>query len=243
MIPLRARLIVSRHRELLGRPLSSRRISAGPLLPLVYVVLLVVIAALLWINPSGSAAGNIVLLVLLAIVLGIAHLLVIDPRLVICERGLVLGRLIPMPFSPTYVIGGLEIDPRTVCVVSSGARAAAEVGLPSFHFQFFAYPGALGVPAVMFRGPWGSDVTTARSSQARRPNAKSLFSFSHRRAPQIAVEILQLIGRCGGIPHAFQPASGLYPIPVTGRREDAVRQIPGAWPPDSQRPDAERRSG
>lgn len=88
----------------------------------------------------------------------------------------------------------------------------------------------------MFLGPWGSDVRLSRTSAPRRPTAKPMYSFSHRQAPRIADEILHLIGRCVGIPQGFQPAHGLTPIPVTGRREDAVRQIPGAWPPESQRP-------
>lgn len=235
MIPLRARIVASRHADLLGRPLRSRRIASGPVLPVLYAVILGAIAVPLWLNPHGSAAGSIAVLALIAVLLGLAHLVVIDPRLVVCERGLILGRLVPIPFSPTYVIGGREIDPRTVCVVNSGAKAAAELGLPSFFFQFFAYPGALGAPAVMFQGPWGADVELSRTAQPRRPVARSLYSFSHRDAPRVADEILHMIGRCGGIPQGFAPVNGLAPIALTGRREDAVRQIPGGWAPTGRR--------
>lgn len=237
MIPLRARWIASRHPEVLGRPLHSHRIATGVLPWLLYAGILLAVVLLLWINPHGSSAGDAVIVVLLVGLLGLAHVVIADPRLVVCERGLILGRLLPaIPFSPTFVIGGAEIDPRTVCIVSSGAKAATQLGLPSFFFQFFAYPGALGAPAVLFQGPWGADVRIGRDVRRRGPVAKSLYTFSSRRAPRIADEILHLVGRCGAIPAGFDPVNGLAPIELTGRREDATAQIPGGWGPDSQRP-------
>ena len=236
MIPIRARILASRHADLLGRPLSSRRVSAGLFLPTVLWGGFLLLAGALWWESRGLDALDIVLIVLGALLFAACHLAAIDARLVVCERGLILGRMVPVPFSPTYLIAGEEIDPRTVCVVSSGQKAAAQMGLGPMFFQFFVVAGSPGVPAVMFRGPWGADVELNRTPDRRRPNAKSLFLFSHRRAAGIADEILRLVGRCGGIPSGFEPVNGLRPIPVTGRREDAVRQIPGAWPDDSQRP-------
>ena len=236
MIPLRARWIASRHRTLVGRPLSSRRIGVGPGLPLLFLGILAVIALALTLNPGSGIALTVGILVVVALLLLLGYLVVADPRLVVCEHGLIIGRLIPgLPLSPTYVIAAREIDPRTVCVVSSGPRAARQVGLPSFFFQFFAYPGGFGVPAVMFNGPWGADVMAMRDDRPRGVTAKSLYSFAHRRSTVIATEILHAIGRAGGLPRQFQPANSLQPIAVTGRREDAVRQIPGAWPPDTRR--------
>lgn len=236
MIPLRARLLAAKHREVVGRPVRSYRIGTGILLPLYLVGILVLIAGALAFNPFDSMFSNVLFVLFFALILLITHLIVIDPRLVVCERGLLLGRLTPfVPFSPSYVIGALEIDPRTVCVVTSGSKAAAEVGLPSFFFQFFAYPGAVGVPSLMFKGPRGADAEMSRNSHRHGPTEKSLFSFCHRRSVRIADEILRMIGRNGGIPQDFRPYNDLQPIPVTGQRKDAVDQIPGAWPVDGHR--------
>ena len=236
MIPLRARLIARRHRELLGKPLRSWRVGAGPLLPLFLSGVVVLIWLLLVLSPGESPALTIGFTLFLALFMLGIYLFTIDARLVVCERGIFLGRLVPgLPFSPTYVIAGREIDPRTVAVVTDGAKTAAELGMPFFFFQYKTFPGALGVHAVVFNGPWGADIEAPRQPRHRRPVRKSLFLFSHRSATKIAEEILHAIGRDGAIPPGFAPHEGLRPIPVTGRREDAVAQIPGAWPPDGHR--------
>lgn len=234
MIPLRARLIARRHEALVGAPLRAWRVGAGPILPLLLLAIFVGIGAVSALSPFDGTALKILLQVLLGIVLLAAYLVVIDPRLVVCERGIILGRLVPgLPLSPTYVIGGRELDPRTVCVVRNGPEAAKELGLPWFFFQFFAYQASPGVPSVLFTGPWNA--STARDAAPRRSTRGSFYLFAHRDARGIADALLHLIGRCGGIPHGFRPVEDLRPIPVTGRREDAVRQLPGAVPPGTHR--------
>lgn len=236
MIPLRARLIAGRHRELLGSPLRSWRVGAGPLLPLFLAGVVLFIWLLLVLSPGEHPVLTVGLTVALALIMLAAYLFTVDARLVVCERGVIMGRLVPgLPLSPTYVIAGREIDPRTVAVVTDGARTARELGMPFFFFQYKTFPGAIGVRAVVFNGPWGADILSRRDLRYRAPVRKSLFLFSHRRAEDIADAILHAIGRDGAIPEGFTPHGGLQPIPVTGRREDAVRQIPGAWPPDSPR--------
>ncbi|WP_193103921.1 hypothetical protein [Brachybacterium sp. FME24] len=235
MIPLRARLLASRHRDIVGKPLRSWRIGAGPALPLLLLGILVLLGILLALNPNGSWAGNVAFLLFFAILLGLAYLFTVDARLVVCERGVLMGRLIPgLPLSPTYVIGGREIDPRTVCVVSNGVKAANEVGMGPLFPQFFMFPpAALGQRAVSFNGPWGNDIAANREITPHRPVRKSLFMFSRRNAGRIADEILHAIGRDGAIPAGFRPHQGLQVIAVTGNRQDAMQQIPGAWPPGS----------
>jgi hypothetical protein len=233
MIPLRARLIARRHQALVGRPLKSWRVGAGPLLPVILLAVLAVVWILLVLAPGDHLGLTIGLVIVLALILLGAHLFTVDARLVVCERGMIMGRLIPgIPFSPTYVIAGREIDPRSVCVVTSGATAAQELGMPSFFFQYKTFPGAIGVPALVFNGPWGDDVEAPRSSGPLPPRQKSLFIFSQRRAAVIADQMLRMIGRDGAIPPQFTPHNGLQPIAVTGRRQDAVSQIPGAWAPE-----------
>lgn len=195
MIPLRARILASRHEALLGRPLRSRRVSAGVLLPCLLWGMPLAISALLWWQGGGLDALEIALIVLVALVMAIAHLAVIDPRLVICERGLILGRMIPLPFSPTFVISGREIEPGSVRAVPNAESAAREAGYGRMFFQFLLYGGSPGVPAVMFRGPWGADVTMGRTAVLHRPNPESPFLFAHRAAPQIAREIQQMLAR------------------------------------------------
>lgn len=234
MIPLRARLIARRHEALVGRPVRAWRVSTGPGLPLILLGIFLGIGAVSALSPFDGTALKIVLQVLLGIVLLGAYLLVIDPRLVVCERGVILGRLVPgLPLSPTYVIGGGELDPRTVCVVRSGPVTARELGLPSFFFRFFAYAGSPGVPSVLFTGPWNA--STSRDAASRRPTRGSFYLFAQRDARGVADALLHMIGRCGGIPAGFRPVADLQPIPVTGRREDAVRQLPGAVPPGTHR--------
>ncbi|WP_394214253.1 hypothetical protein [Brachybacterium vulturis] len=231
MIPLRARFIAGRHRDLVGRPLTSWRVGAGPLLPLFLGGVVLLVWLLLVLSPGEHLALTVGLTLVLALLMLGVYLFTIDARLVVCERGVIMGRLIPgLPLSPSYVIAGREIDPRTVAVVSSGATAARELGLPFFFFQFKTFPGAVGVGAVVFNGPWGADVHAQRELSHRRPTRKSLYIFSHRRSAVIADAVLHAIGRDGAIPPGFTPHNGLQPIAVTGRRDDAVRQIPGAWP-------------
>ncbi|MCG7308840.1 hypothetical protein [Brachybacterium sp. ACRRE] len=234
MIPLRARLIAGRHQEIVGRPVKSWRVGAGPLLPAVLLAVLVLVGILLVLVPGDHLALTVGLMVVLALILLGAYLVTVDARLVVCERGLIMGRMVPgLPLSPTYVIAGREIDPRTICVVADGAKAAQELGMPFFFFQYKTFPGALGVPALVFNGPWGADVSAPRRSGPLPPRDKSLFIFSQRRAADIADQMLRMIGREGAIPPGFAPHGGLQPIPVTGRRQDAVSQIPGAWAPEA----------
>lgn len=236
MIPLRARIIARAHQNLVGNPVRSWRIGVGALLPLFLLGILVVIVIAGMLNPSISTATTLVIAAGVGVLLLLAYLVVADPRIVVCEHGVIIGRLVPgLPLSPTYVLNAREIDPRTICVVTNGPAAAREVGLPFFFFQFFTYPGAVGTPAVMFQGPWGSDVTTSRAPGLRGVNRKSLFLFSSRRARRIAEELLAMMESNQLLPEGFRPAHDLHPIPVTGRREDAVRQIPGAWLPDGVR--------
>jgi hypothetical protein len=233
MIPLRARLIAGRHEQIVGRPLSSARVSAGPLLPLFLYGVVIVVGLLMLLSPGDTLALAIGFTLVLALIMAGALLFTLDARFVVCERGVILGRLIPgLPLSPTYVIAGREIDPRTVCVVTSGAKAAQELGMPPFFFQYKTFPGAVGVPALVFNGPWGADVEAPRRTGPLPPRQKSLFIFSQRRAGAIADQLLHAIGRDGAIPADFAPHGGLQPIPVTGRRDDAVAQIPGAWAPE-----------
>ncbi|WP_341855584.1 hypothetical protein [Brachybacterium sp. GPGPB12] len=52
MIPLRARFIARRHRELVGKPPRSRRVGAGPLLPLFLAGIVVLIWLMLVLSPG-----------------------------------------------------------------------------------------------------------------------------------------------------------------------------------------------
>lgn len=100
-------------------------------------------------SPGENLALAIGLTLVLALIMLGVYLFTIDARFVVCERGVIMGRLIPgLPLSPTYVIAGREIDPRTVAVVSSGATAARELGMPFFFFQYKTFPGAVGVRAL-----------------------------------------------------------------------------------------------
>lgn len=229
MIPLRARLIARRHRDLVGRPIISRRVGAGPVLPLILVGVVVLIGLLLGLSPGADPTTTVGITIFFSLLMFVTYLFTTDARLVVCERGVILGRLVPrLPFSPTYVMAGREIDPRSVCVVTSGAVAAKELGMPFFFFQYKTFPLAAGTPALVFVGPWGSDITANRDLRHRRPTRRSHFIFSHRRAVSLADEILQAIGRDGGLPPEFAAHNGLRPIELTGQPEDAVRQIPGA---------------
>lgn len=232
--PLRAHLVASRHREIVGKPVRSWRIGTGGYLPLVLVGIWILLGVVLVINPFESMVSNVAFMLFFGLVLIFAALVAADARFVVCERGVLMGRLIPgLPLSPTYVIAGREIDPRTVCVVGNVVKAANEIGMGTMFSQVFTYPvGPMAPQGVSFQGPWGAEIEANRDVQLHRPNPKSLFLFGHRRADRLADALLQAIGRDGGIPQGFAPHEGLRPIPVSGNREDAVRQIPGAWPQD-----------
>lgn len=233
MIPLRARLVAARHRDVVGRPLRSWRIGVGYALPAFFVGVVALIALLNALNPFESTAANIAFVVFAALLMGIPYLFMVDARIVVCERGVLMGRMVPgLPFSPTYVIRGREIDPRTVCVVSNAVTASNALGEGPIFFQYFTlHAETLGQPAVCFTGPWGHSVIANRQVRQHVPVSRSQFIFASRRATKIADALLHAIGRDGGIPEGFAPVNGLQPIQVTEAAEDSVRQIPGASRP------------
>lgn len=189
-VPLRAQLIASRHTALVGRPLRSWRVGSGPLPWLLYGAILATIGVLLWVNPHGSTVGNVAILIGMALLLLVIHLVLADGRLVLCERGLIMGRLIPgLPLSPTYVLRADEIDVRSLHVARSPGALSRETGKPAFFFQFVAFPGFVGPPLVTFTGPWGTSATTSRSPHRQAIDARSPYAFGHRRAEAIAQEI------------------------------------------------------
>lgn len=228
--PLRARLIALRHEDLLGSPVRSFRVARGPMVPILMLVAIAVVVVAGLIHDAGGTAtvlgigGGIGVLMLLI------WLWLTDIHLVVFTRGILLGRLIPgLPLSPTYVLSTHEIDPDTVCIVSSGPKAGRQLGMPRRFPQFFTTLGPSRVQAVLFQGPSGADVTTGRSPGLREISPASPFLFSSRRAHRLAVELLAMLLSTGRLPEDFQPANDLQSIPVTGRRHDPHGQLPGTW--------------
>lgn len=234
MIPIRARLIARRHRDVVGRPVKAWRIGIGAFFPILVVGILVVLGVLLATNPFDSLAANVAFMLFFAVLMWPTYLIATDLRFVVCERGVIMGHLVTwIPLMPTYVIGGREIDPRTVCVVDNAVTAANEVDMPTITQHIFSFPvEAFGQKAVSFRAPWSIDLEADRPpGRGYQYDQGTLYMFANRRAAKLADALLHAIGRDGAIPPGFVPHEGLRPIPVTGNPEDAVRQIPGAPPP------------
>lgn len=228
LLPIRGHIIAAQHREAVGKPLHSFRIDPGLFAPVCIFAgpLIILIVALMG---DGRFWAVDIGLIIFGTLLGIASLaMMMDTRLIVCERGVIVGRLLPsVPFCQTMVIRGRELDPGAVCVVSDAVKASKQSGWGPTHLFCFVYEGSPGVPGVFFCGP-DPGLLDARSRTMRHkvphPTA-GIMVFASRRARRIAREMLAMIQRDAGLPEGFVPFNNGQVLQVSGKREDAS-QLP-----------------
>lgn len=158
----RTRWLCRKYPNVLGRPVRTFR-QAFPLwMHLLFLGLWLLIMAFAGYNPLTSGSWGVAAAVTLG-VYGIFYV-VADYRLVVCERGIIIGHFLSRRFCE--VMAYPEISPRTVRQWTNCGRALSKTVFGPWHPIWYALLGSR--KGITFVGPLmdsaGSSVTTSCSS-------------------------------------------------------------------------------
>lgn len=155
-----ARWAARRHRDEVGEVIAVHSDRPGPLVVGGFFLVWLVASGLTLINPGENALFIIAPIVIFAIMIGLVLLYVGSEKLVVCERGLVIGSVAP-GLRP-YVVRYEQIVPGSVAPVTGARRYGKETGSNAFP-QSTVRRNAWTGRGIHFVGPSAKD--------ARRHNA------------------------------------------------------------------------
>lgn len=221
-----------RHRDEVGEVVAVATDRPGPLVIGGFVVVWAVFSGLTLINPPVDGSMAVTPAVVFAVLFALALMYISGERLLVCERGLVIGSV--APGMRPYVLRYDQIVPGSVAPVTGARRYGAETGT-----------GALPQSTVR-RNAWtrqGVHLVGPSPKQARRhravlaplqdPPPRSVdgrwvwFAGTGATPP---AQLTAAIARAAGASGAEQLAHATATAPVrelTGRREDAAAHLPG----------------
>lgn len=227
-----ARRAARRHRDEVGEVLAVHADRPGSLVVGLFVLVWLVFSGLTLINPGESAVLAVAPALAFAIIFGLILLFISGERLVVCERGIVVGSCAP-GLRP-YVIPFDQIVAGSVVPVTGARRYAAETGTGGFP------------QSTVRRSAWtrrGIHFVAVSPKQARRhravlaplqdPPPRSAdgrwvwFAGTGSTSPeQVTAQIARAAEASGQRELARAAASALV-RELTGDRRDAARQLPG----------------
>ncbi|WP_422115664.1 hypothetical protein [Brachybacterium sp. UNK5269] len=221
-----------RHRDELGGVVAVHADRPGPFVVGGFVLVWLLFSGLTLINPGETLLMTLVPTAAFAIMVGLLLLYVSAERLLVCERGLVIGSVAP-GLRP-YVIRYDQIVPGSMVPVTGARRYPAETGTGGFP-QSTVRRSAWTRRGLHFVGP---DPKQARRHRAvlaplQDPPPRSVdrrwvwfAGTGSSRPEQVAAQIAQAAGAAG----AAQLAQATAAAPVrelSGNRADASRHLPG----------------
>ncbi|MBK0330821.1 hypothetical protein I8D64_05335 [Brachybacterium sp. MASK1Z-5] len=227
-----ARRAARRHRDEVGEVLAVHADRPGPLVIGVFVLLWVVFSGLTLINPGESVVLAVAPALAFAIIFGLILLFISGERLVVCERGIVVGSCAP-GLRP-YVIPSDQIIPGSVVPVTGARRYAAETGTGGFP-QSTVRRSAWTRRGIHFVGPSPKQARRHRAVLAplQDPPPRSIdgrwvwFAGTGSTSPD---QVTAQIARAAEVSGQRELARAAAAEPVrelTGDRGDAARQLPG----------------
>lgn len=237
------RLAARRHRQELGATLHVHADRPGPVTTLGIVAAWLLFCGLTLINPGRTVLLAIAPSVAFTVIWGLILLYLSGERLLVCERGLIIGSV--APFVRQYVVPYDQITPGSIVPVTGVQRYPGEVG-------------AAGFPQSTVRRYWwtqrGIHLVGPSAPEARRhravmatlldPRPRSIdrrwlwFAGTGRRPPeQVTAQIAEAAHRSGAT--ALARATAGAPVrELSGRPADAAAHLPGLPPQPPHHPRA-----
>lgn len=221
-----------RHRDEVGEVLAVAADRPGPLVVGGFIAVWAVFSGLTLINPAETALMEITPTVVFAVLFALALMYISGERLLVCERGLVIGSV--APGMRPYVLRYDQIVPGSVAPVTGARRYGAETGTGAFP-QSTVRRNAWTRQGIHLVGPSPKQARRHRAVLAplQDPPPRSVdgrwiwFAGTGATPPaRITAAIAQVAGPSGAAPLARATATA--PVrELTGRREDASAHLPG----------------
>lgn len=227
-----ARSAARRHRDEVGAVLAVHADRPGPFVVAGFVAVWLLFSALTLLNPAENPVLALAPTVVFALLFALVLLYVSGERLIVCERGLVLGSVAP-GLRPS-VIRYEQIVPGSLVPVSGARRYAAETGTGGFP-QSTVRRSAWTRQGIHFVGPSPKDARrhSALLAPLQDPPPRSIdgrwvwFAGTGSTPPeQVTARIAQAAGASGAVPLA-QATAAAPPRALTGSPADASAHLPG----------------
>lgn len=227
-----ARGAARRHQEEVGGIIAVHSDRPGPLVVGLFVLVWLAMSGLTLINPPDSPVLAVIPALVFALILGGILLVVSGERLVVCERGLVIGSVAP-GLRPS-VVRYEQIVPGSVVPVTGARRYGRETGtgqLPQSTVRRSAWTGR----GVHFVGPSPRDARRHRAAIAalQDPPPRSVdgrwvwFAGTSSTPPeQVTAQIAQAAGAIG-LDQLAQATAAAPVRELSGNPADASRHLPG----------------
>ncbi|MCM3662376.1 hypothetical protein M3148_15455 [Georgenia satyanarayanai] len=221
-----------RHRDELGGVVAEYWDKPTPLVIGIFVAVWLLFSGLTLINPGETLLLAVAPTVTFAFLLAVALLYVGHERLLVCERGLVIGSFAP-GLRP-YVLRYDQIVPGSVVPVTGARRYARETG-PGGPAQSTVRRNAWTRQGLHLVGPSPKAARRhrARFAALQDPPPRSVdgrwvwFAGTGSTPPE---QVTAQIARAAGAAGAVQLAQATAAAPVrelSGNPADAARQLPG----------------
>ena len=221
-----------RHRDEVGKVVAVATDRPGPLVIGGFVVVWAVFSGLTLINPPVDGSMAVTPAVVFAVLFALALMYISGERLLVCERGLVIGSV--APGMRPYVLRYDQIVPGSVAPVTGARRYGAETGTGAFP-QSTVRRNAWTRQGVHLVGPSPKQARRHRAVLAplQDPPPRSVdgrwvwFAGTGATPP---AQLTAAIARAAGASGTEQLAHATATAPVrelTGRREDAAAHLPG----------------
>jgi len=227
-----ARLAARRHRQELGRALHFHADRPGPATVLGIVLAWLGMCGLTLINPAESIALTIAPSMTFTLMWGLILLYLSGERLVVCERGMIIGST--APFVHPYVVRYDEINPGSLVPLLGAQRYAKETEMGDFP-QSTVRRYWWTRRGIHFVGPSAADARRRRALLAvvMDPPPRSVdgrwlwFAGTGRTSPgQVSAQIAQAAGDSGAV--ALAQAAAHVPVrELSGDPADAPAHLPG----------------
>lgn len=216
-----------RHRETLGEVLAVHRNTPGPGTVVAFVLAWIAMSGLTFINPGETLLIAVAPTIGFLLIAVIIFVMISGERLVVCQRGLLVGSV--APFLRPYAIGFEQMAIGSVVPISAKlqryskeTRRPSQAMSPSLRIYWWARRG------VALVGPHPSQTRgRAGDSDSRYSGPAVPWLVGTRdRAEQVTADIARAAFSAGFTDLAQQTA-GAPPRELTGRPADAQFQLPG----------------
>ncbi|AXK46144.1 hypothetical protein [Brachybacterium saurashtrense] len=227
-----ARSAARRHRDEVGEVLAVHADRPGPFVVVGVVAVWLLFSGLTLLNPAESPVLMLAPTAVFAVLCALVLVYISGERLIVCERGLVLGSFAP-GLRPS-VIRYEQIVPGSLVPVTGARRYAAETGTGGYP-QSTVRRSAWTRQGVHFVGPSPKEARRHRALLAplQDPPPRSIdgrwvwFAGTGATPP---AQVTALIARAAGAAGAVELARATAAAPeraLTGRPADASAHLPG----------------
>lgn len=225
-----------RHREEFGEVIEVFADRPGPTTVTAFALAWVIFTGLTFINPGETPVLAVAPSIIFAVMFGLILLYLSGERLIVCERGILVGSIAP-GLRP-YAIPYQQITPGSIAGVAGANRYLKEVGLQGQIAQSTLRASWWTKNGVHFVACSAEDARRGRRrfTVALDPIPRSIegrwiwFAGTGRQSAKSAIEAIARAASAAGYPQLAQAALDRGVVELTGNPEDAYRQMPGHPP-------------